>query len=105
VTLSDGGIRNGYTVKLVNKSQVPRRFKVAVEGIPGIETTIVGHENAADAIEVGPSNVKALKVFVALPKKSVKDLKSDTTPLTITVTDANGSVSSSRDTSFRSPAP
>jgi cytochrome c oxidase accessory protein FixG len=105
VTLSDGGIRNGYTVKLVNKSQVPRRFKVAVEGIPGIETTIVGHENAADAIEVGPSNVKALKVFVALPKKSVKDLKSDTTPLTITVTDANGSVSSSRDTSFRSPSP
>jgi polyferredoxin len=104
VTLSDGGVRNGYTVKLVNKSQAPRRFKIAVDGIAGLETSIVGHENAADPIEVGPSTVKALKMFVALPKKQVKELASDTSPLTITVTEVDGTVSGSRDTSFRSPA-
>ncbi|MCU0954118.1 MAG: cytochrome c oxidase accessory protein CcoG [Hyphomicrobium sp.] len=105
VRLSDGGIRNGYTVKIVNKSQVPRRFKVEVNGIDGLKTTFIGHDDIATPVEVGPSNVKALKVFASLPKDRIKSLASDSTPLTITVTEADGAVSASRDTTFRSPAP
>jgi hypothetical protein len=70
-----------------------------------LTTTIIGHEDIAAPIEVGPSNVKALKVFAALPKDKIKTLTSDSTPLTITVTEADGAVTSSRDTTFRSPAP
>jgi cytochrome c oxidase accessory protein FixG len=105
VKLSDGGIRNGYTVKLVNKHQVPRRFKIELTGIDGLTTTIVGHDDATAPIEVGPSNVKALKVFAALPHERAKMLASDSTPLTLTVTEVGGNASSSRDTSFRSPGP
>jgi len=105
VKLSDGGIRNGYTVKLVNKHQVPRRFKIELTGIDGLTTTIVGHDDATAPIEVAPSNVKALKVFAALPREKAKTLASDSTPLTLTVTEVDGNASSSRDTSFRSPGP
>jgi cytochrome c oxidase accessory protein FixG len=105
VKLSDGGIRNGYTVKLVNKHQVPRRFKIELTGIDGLTTTIVGHDDATAPIEVAPSNVKALKVFAALPREKAKALASDSTPLTLTVTEVDGNASSSRDTSFRSPGP
>ncbi len=88
--LSDGGIRNGYTVKIVNKHQTPRRFKIDVAGIDGLATTIIGHDDQSIPIEVGPSNVKALKVFAALPRDKVKTLTSDSTPLTVTVTEIDG---------------
>jgi cytochrome c oxidase accessory protein FixG len=105
VKLSDGGIRNGYTVKIVNKNQTPRRFKVELTGIDGLKTTIVGHDDATAPIDVGPSNVKALKLFAALPRDKAKALKADSTPVTITVTEVDGAVSATRDTSFRSPGP
>jgi len=105
VRLSDGGIRNGYTVKIVNKSQVPRRFVLAMSGIDDVKTSLVGHDDPTAPFEVGPSNVKALKVFATLPKDAAAKLASGSTPLTVSVIEVDGAVSSSRDTSFRSPAP
>ena len=35
VTLSDGSIRNGYTVKVLNMTAEPRTFEVAIDGLPG----------------------------------------------------------------------
>src|SRR5262249_29209737 len=34
VLLSDGGIRNGYTVKILNKLHEPRVFTLALRGLP-----------------------------------------------------------------------
>ena len=34
VRLTDGGTRNGYTVRLLNKRTEPRTFTLAVEGLP-----------------------------------------------------------------------
>ena len=34
VTLSDGSLRNGYTVKLLNKTREERRLYLTIEGIP-----------------------------------------------------------------------
>ena len=44
VKLSDGGIRNGYTIKVLNKLYEPHVFHLGVDGIPGAALTIVGHE-------------------------------------------------------------
>ena len=41
----------------------------------------------------------------AVPRDKAKTLASDSTPLTLTVTEVDGNASSSRDTSFRSPGP
>jgi cytochrome c oxidase accessory protein FixG len=105
VKLSDGSVRNGYTVKIVNKNQTLRRFKVEVTGIDGLTKAIVGHDDPTAPIEVGPSNVKALKVFATLPREKAKSLTQDSTPLQITVTEIDGNVSAYRDTNFRSPSP
>ena len=35
VRLSDGGLRNGYTVKLLNKLYEPHAFKIGIDGLPG----------------------------------------------------------------------
>ena len=42
VKLSNGDIRNGYTLKLLNKLNEPRRFSVAPEGIAGAYLFVQG---------------------------------------------------------------
>ncbi len=42
VTLSEGGIRNGYTVRVINKRPVARDLTLTAEGLPGARTEIVG---------------------------------------------------------------
>ena len=49
VKLSDGGIRNGYTIKVLNKLYEPHVFNLGVDGLPGATLTVVGHENEARA--------------------------------------------------------
>ena len=34
VTLSDGSIRNGYTIRVLNMRQQPRLFSLSLEGLP-----------------------------------------------------------------------
>ena len=45
VKLSDGGVRNGYTVKLLNKLYGPRAFGLGLDGLPGAKLSVVGHES------------------------------------------------------------
>ncbi len=44
VKLSDGSIRNGYTIKILNKTHEDRRYHLAVEGIDGLTFEILGAE-------------------------------------------------------------
>ncbi|ESX71854.1 nitrogen fixation protein fixG [Mesorhizobium sp. LSHC416B00] len=74
VTLSDGSIRNGYTVKLLNMIPEPRTIIVTLGGLPGAEMSIVGVDLPADrsfAVQVEPDRLKMLKVFVRLPADQI----------------------------------
>ncbi|MER9311160.1 cytochrome c oxidase accessory protein CcoG [Mesorhizobium australicum] len=74
VTLSDGSIRNGYTVKLLNMIPEPRTVIVTIAGLQGAEMSIVGVDLPADrsfAIQVEPDRLKMLKVFVRLPADQI----------------------------------
>jgi polyferredoxin len=42
VRLSDGSVRNGYTLKLVNKSTTAQTVNVSVIGLDGAEFEIIG---------------------------------------------------------------
>ena len=42
VTLSNGDIRNGYTLKILNKRREPRRIALAVEGLAGASVEVIG---------------------------------------------------------------
>ncbi|MER9713159.1 cytochrome c oxidase accessory protein CcoG [Mesorhizobium sp. M0174] len=75
VTLSDGSIRNGYTVKLLNMIPEPRTIIVTMQGLHGAEMSVVGIDLAADrsfAIPVEPDRLKMLKVFVRQPADQVR---------------------------------
>ena len=60
VRLSDGSVRNAYTVKLLNKSSVPH---VYILSISGVEATmaIIGNEGLA-SIKVAPDASQAVRV-------------------------------------------
>ncbi|MER9722664.1 MULTISPECIES: cytochrome c oxidase accessory protein CcoG [unclassified Mesorhizobium] len=76
VTLSDGSIRNGYTVKLLNMIPEPRTIVVALGGLPGAEMSIVGVDLPAArsfAVQVEPDRLKMLKIFVRLPADQIHD--------------------------------
>ncbi|BAV63585.1 cytochrome c oxidase accessory protein CcoG [Sphingobium cloacae] len=71
VRLSDGTIRNAYTVKIRNMEARPRPMEVGVEGLPGAQlwTDATAREQAAPTLSttVPADSVAKLRVFVALP--------------------------------------
>ena len=69
VRLSDGGVRNGYTIRLVNKQNVPVRFTLSLSGLEDAKMDIMGgeqHTAGGDLIEVGPDQTREVRVTVAV---------------------------------------
>ena len=70
VTLSDGSVRNTYSVKLLNMELEPNTFSVELVDLPG---AVMWHDGAADArgiafdVSVAPNRVRELRVFVTMP--------------------------------------
>jgi cytochrome c oxidase accessory protein FixG len=90
VRLSDGGVRNGYTIKLLNKLYLPRAFSIGVEGLPGATLDLIGHEGGA-VVPVPPDNLQSVRIYLTLDKSGVKALIASATPFSFVVTDiANG---------------
>ena len=56
VRLADGSIRNAFTVHILNKALETRLFELTVEGVPGLDVTLVGDTVASGnpLIVVGP---------------------------------------------------
>ena len=72
VTLSDGSIRNGYTVKLLNMIPEPRTFMLSIEGLPAARrcrsSASTSRKTRSFAVPVEPDRLQMLKVFVRLPR-------------------------------------
>ncbi|MBO3760521.1 cytochrome c oxidase accessory protein CcoG [Ciceribacter sp. L1K23] len=71
---SDGSIRNGYTVRILNMIPEPRTISVALEGLPGASMKANGVESGDPrrmVIEAKPDEANTLKVFVTLPGDQV----------------------------------
>lgn len=71
VQLSDGHVRNNYTLKLRNMETRPRRVAVTVSGLPGATVWTEGgtREGAGQEIRLmlSPDSVARLKLFIAAP--------------------------------------
>ena len=101
VALSDGGIRNGYTVKILNKHHEKRAFRFAVTGISGTQVTILGM--AADGpqlLDVGPDRLRSFRVFVKAPRRA---LTGETTPIRFVLTDTKDGRTADHDSTMRGP--
>ncbi len=104
VKLSDGGVRNGYTIKLLNKAYLPRDFTVAVRGLPGATLTIVGHENETDpTITVPADGLQSIRAYVALDKNASAALPDADTDFSFVVTAEDGQTQAEHETTFQGP--
>jgi len=65
VTLSDGTIRNGYTVRLINKRPVERHLSLSVEGLPDARVEVVG--GTPDRLPVPSDATQEFRVLVFAP--------------------------------------
>ena len=72
VTLSDGAVRNAYTVKLLNKAQVAHHYTLAVQGIDA-NMTIVGKDDGTP-ITVEPDGSESLRVTLTMANPKDADV-------------------------------
>src|SRR5262249_18208657 len=69
VSLSDGSIRNAYTVRVLNKSSDIRTLTLDVDGLPGATVHIVGGDTVTvgkPRIAVGPDQTFETRVLVTV---------------------------------------
>ena len=97
VQLSDGGVRNDYTVRILNKGG-RRSFALDLSGLPGAVLRIVGDERAADGrllVEVEEDQTREVRLSVQLPGAAVPQNRAD---IEIRATDtATGQMAAARD--------
>ena len=74
VTLHDGAIRNGYTLKIANRTFEPRPMEIRFAGPAGVQLKTPGEPTATQVLKVDipPNEVRAVRVFVTAPRSSVK---------------------------------
>lgn len=65
VRLSDGGLRNGYVVKVLNMTRTERRFTLRAEGLEGVGLSVVGAPDGV--IRVAGDSVGSVTVYATLP--------------------------------------
>jgi cytochrome c oxidase accessory protein FixG len=71
VQLSDGGIRNGYTLRILNKRADERRFAISFEGPAGARLEVIGAEREAEGgsvVTVAPAQSREIRALVSLPR-------------------------------------
>jgi len=100
VTLADGTVRNGYTIKVLNMRPMPRTFTVALDGLEGAVMSWA-ESDAAPArsfeLPVGPDKLRTIKVYVTASRDI---LEAEETPFDFVVSDTAGEESAREDTVF-----
>jgi len=77
VLLSDGSVRDAYTIKILNKRAEPRDFRLTVAGLPGARLSIAEQDEAAAdgatgvALTVNPDSVGTFRALLHAPAGAV----------------------------------
>lgn len=69
VTMSDGSIRNGYTIKIMNKTHEKKSFALEISSPK--EAVLKSQNFDFSNLEVEADDVGVFKIFVILPKESL----------------------------------
>jgi cytochrome c oxidase accessory protein FixG len=103
VTLSDGSVRNGYTVKILNKSREPRAYELSIAGLEGATLAVVGQDQAGASraeLAARPDAVTTYRVHVSAPQDVVDGEAED---LTMILRDLTSGEAARHQTVFRGP--
>ncbi|MFZ5610545.1 MAG: cytochrome c oxidase accessory protein CcoG [Pseudomonadota bacterium] len=104
VTLSDGSVRNGYTLKILNKAHQARRFTVAVEGLDGARL-ILGLGETQGNIAAAHDSVRKLRLFIDVPQGEAPALRDGTADIALKLTDVETGVTIAAKSTFKGPRP
>jgi cytochrome c oxidase accessory protein FixG len=102
VQLSNGDIRNGYTVRVLNKQPQPRRLVLSLDGLPGAAIEIVGataDQAGRQVVEIGPDQTREIRVLVTRHGR----LSSSAQSVAFAIADPNGGETARADDHFRGP--
>jgi cytochrome c oxidase accessory protein FixG len=72
VTLSDGSIRNGYTLKILNKTREARNYALSLEGVERARFQVVGAPGDGTILPAAPDSVATYQVFVVVPAGALR---------------------------------
>ena len=100
VRLADGSIRNGYTVKILNKAYQERRFTLSVEGLPGAAVAVVGGSDGTAPLAVERDRLRSFRVYVTQPSTAAKREAKD---IALVLIEEGGAATARYDTVFRGP--
>ncbi len=103
VRLASGELRNGFTVRVINKSLETRRFVLTVEGLADVELTVVGEAVTTGrtvSVAVGPDQTHELRALVSTYQKFPPGAS---VPLTFLITDSKTGRQASAVDHFRAP--
>lgn len=104
VRLSDGGVRNGYTVKLLNKLYHPEAFQIGLRGLDGAKLSVVGLEHETEPVAtVPPDELLSLRLYVTLDKDGAVKLGGETSEFEIVVTDTSDGTQMEHRANFQVP--
>jgi cytochrome c oxidase accessory protein FixG len=102
VRLSDGSIRNGFTIRVANKNLDERRYGLTVEGLPDAKVDVVGgtvDQQGRSVVTVGPDQTLEARVLIT----DTTSAKTGSTDLRFVLTDlASGETASTGD-HFKAP--
>ncbi len=103
VKLSDGSIRNGYTVKILNMITEPRIFKLSVTGLPGVTMSIAGEDKLPSGfidVKVNADKLRSLRVYVKVNNKNIPAERND---IVFTIKDTKGDETAYYNAIFNAP--
>ena len=100
VRLSDGAIRNAYTVRIANKRPERREFTLSMSGLAGSLLDVVQtREDGRFVIEVGPDQTREVRILVT----DYADRPPASTPINFHLYDAASGERASAGDYFRAP--
>jgi cytochrome c oxidase accessory protein FixG len=99
VRLSDGSIRNAYTVKILNKQRSEQSFALALDGLPGARLGSIGTETTSGLV-VHPDAVGTFRIFVTVPASAAP---AGSRSINFAIRDAAGHVRASHGAVFIGP--
>jgi len=102
VQLSDGGVRNGYVIKILNKLHEPHTYSLEVRGLPEARLSILGHE-AKPEFTVATDDLRELRVYVTLIKDKLTSV-GDSTAISFVVRDVKTGQEVARKSLFQKAA-
>ncbi|MBB4197263.1 cytochrome c oxidase accessory protein CcoG [Rhodoblastus sphagnicola] len=101
VALSDGSLRNGYTIRALNKLGAARDFKLTLDGLPKGQIEVLGQKSSDGVdIHVEADQTLEMRVMITTPPDAAPPTS---TPIKLVLTDAKTGEKAARADFFKGP--